>query len=47
MLGDALRLEQVLLNLTSNAIKFTAQGTVELLISSANHSTCRRTVRRP
>lgn len=33
VLGDALRLEQVLVNLTSNAIKFTAQGTVELLIT--------------
>lgn len=38
LLGDAARLQQVLVNLTSNAIKYTEQGTISLSASVANRS---------
>lgn len=38
IVGDPLRLEQVLTNLANNAVKFTGEGEVALLISARNQS---------
>jgi signal transduction histidine kinase/CheY-like chemotaxis protein len=40
LIADQVRLEQVLINLLGNAIKFTHSGNVELLIKSSNTSQC-------
>jgi PAS domain S-box-containing protein len=34
MIGDSLRIEQILINLASNAVKFTASGVIEIAVSA-------------
>ena len=44
IMGDALRLRQVVMNLVSNAIKFSENGTVKVLVSQEKHHIPEHTV---
>ncbi len=45
VIGDPLRLEQILINLTANAIKFTEHGHVHVLVEKAGETSSQATLR--
>jgi predicted ATPase/signal transduction histidine kinase/DNA-binding response OmpR family regulator len=45
LLGDPLRLQQVIINLANNAVKFTQSGTIHISIALQTHSTLTNTLK--